>query len=151
MLRTTISRRMEQKKLKEMAESPATHTTKSIAFVLMGLFGVCLIAVLGTAIWLKEDKWFSAFKDGFAFLAGALATIIGYYFGNRNTDVAFEKAREATDRARDASAKVVTAEAKAEALKNEILDVTEMNDPVTSELPGTVGEGLLDKPRREKE
>lgn len=133
-----------------MAESQASQTTKIIAFSLMALFAICLLAVLTTAIYLRDSIWISSFKDGFAFLAGSLATIIGYYFGNRNTDVAYERARDATDEAKVATAKFGVAEAKAEALKKEILDVTSMNDPVTSETSSIASEGLLDKPQREE-
>ncbi len=132
-----------------MADAQASKTTKTMAYLLMGLFGFCLIAVLITAIWFDEDKrWFTAFKDGFAFLAGALATIIGYYFGNRNTDVAFEKAREATDRVKDATAKATAAENKAEAFREQILDVTTMNDPENPTRSPISGEDALDSPGR---
>ena len=122
-----------------------------MAYLLMGLFGICLVTVLAAAIRegdTESNRWFSSFKDGFAFLAGALATIIGYYFGNRNTDVAFEKAREATDEAKDATIRVRTAEAKAAALTNEIREVTKASDPVNSATSPIREEGQLDSPRR---
>jgi len=134
-----------------MTETQASKTTRTMAYLLMGLFGVCLVTVLVAAILqgdTENNRWFSSFKDGFAFLAGALATIIGYYFGNRNTDVAFERAREASDQAKDATDRVKTAEAKAAALTSEILEVTKASDPVNPTNSPVRDEDQLDRPLR---
>jgi uncharacterized membrane-anchored protein YitT (DUF2179 family) len=131
-----------------MNETQASRTTKTMAYLLMGLFGVCLVAVLVTAIWMDDDKrWYATFKDGFAFLAGALATIIGYYFGNRNTDAAFEKAKESADQAKVANEKQRAAETIANTLKNEIVGVTRSDDPVNPTNSPVLDEGALDIPR----
>lgn len=139
-----------------MAESPVTQTTRRIAFSLMALFAICLLTTLAMAVYFyyrssaesPDDKWLSTFKDGFAFLAGALATIIGYYFGNRNTDVAYERAREATDRAETASRRVKEAEAVNETLKKEFIDVASKDDAVETETSPFLDEGGLIKPNR---
>lgn len=133
-----------------MNDSQASRTTKNMAYLLMGLFAVCLLAVLVTAIWRDnpdKNPWYATFKDGFAFLAGALATIIGYYFGNRNTDAAFEKAQEATDQAKDATAKRRVAENVADTLKKEIIGVTKFDDPVNPTNSPVRDEDTLDTPR----
>lgn len=113
----------------------------------MALYAFCLIATLVTAIYFNTsvegtgEKWLGTFKDGFAFLAGALATIIGYYFGNRNTEVAFEKAREATEKTKQAEA---TTQAVTRALK----DATTADDPINSDVAPSIGE-VLELPRSE--
>ena len=126
-----------------MEENPVTRTTRRIAFALMGLYAFCLIATLVTAIYFNTstegnagEKWLGTFKDGFAFLAGALATIIGYYFGNRNTEVAFEKAREASEKTKQAEA---TTQAVTQALK----EATTADDPINSDVAPSIGEGLV--------
>jgi hypothetical protein len=90
---------------KEKPESSATETTKKIAYALMYVYGGCLAIILGTAIFFywqmpksvegkPDDRWLLVFKDGFAFLGGLLATIVGYYFGNRNVNDAIETAKK---------------------------------------------------------
>jgi hypothetical protein len=124
-----------------MEENPVTRTTRRIAFALMSLYAFCLIATLGTAIYFiavegnSGEKWLGTFKDGFAFLAGALATIIGYYFGNRNTEVAFETARKATEQTKQAEA---TTQAVTQALR----ETGTSDDPINSTVPPVIGEGL---------
>ena len=88
------------------------------------------------------------FQRRICFSGGRLATIIGYYFGNRNTDVAFERAQEASDEAKDATNRVKAAEAKAAALTSEILQVTKASDPINPTNSTVRGEDQLDKPLR---
>ncbi|HVF30646.1 MAG TPA: hypothetical protein VNA22_06725 [Pyrinomonadaceae bacterium] len=112
-----------------MADSPVVRTTRWIAFCLMALFAICLLTTLAVAV-LREDKWLSTFKDGFAFLAGSLATIVGYYFGNRNTDVALEQAKQATDKAVTATESAKQAAAVNDTLKREFADALSQDDAV---------------------
>lgn len=120
-----------------MNQNAAAKTTRMIALWLLAFYSLCLFTALITAIGFhfsgnidSGNLWYSVFKDGIALLAGALATVIGYYFGNRNTDVAFETAREATAQVRDAEQRTVEAEAKSENLKMEIMNVARQDDPV---------------------
>jgi len=67
-------------------EDPVQHTAKLLAFFIIFIFFTALIGV-GIASALNDNAdWFNLFKDGFLILAGAITTIIGYYFGSRRTE-----------------------------------------------------------------
>jgi hypothetical protein len=93
-------------------EGPIARTTKRIAYVLLGLYGICLIAVAVAAFSESPSSnrvWFDLFKSGFLLLGGALTTVIGYYFGSRGTQEAETTAGIALkdrDRAREELAEV---------------------------------------------
>jgi hypothetical protein len=110
----------------------------------MGAYGVCLATILVAAIFFygrgpgpkPDTQWLSVFKDGFAFLGGLLATIVGYYFGNRNVGDALEKAKEE-------EAKAGAAIATGNALKEQLTNATPKNDPADpSSAPTSSEEGL---------
>ncbi len=108
-------------------ESIIQLTAKRIAFGLILLFALSLLAILVTAITKPSggSLWFELFKEGFLFLSGALTTIIGYYFGSRGTQEA------------EKSAAIALAEAnrlKAEAEK-ERKDIEELQEFIEDEAP----------------
>jgi hypothetical protein len=76
---------------KGMPEGPIARTTKRIAYILLGLYGICLMAV-AVAAFIEGSSgdrvWFELFKSGFLLLGGALTTVIGYYFGSRGVQEA---------------------------------------------------------------
>jgi len=131
-----------------MAEGSIAQTTKRIAFGLMIFYGICLIITLVASIYFfKEqngDKWISTFKDGFAFLGGALATIIGYYFGNKNVGEAEERASSALEKAKQE-------ETKTQVLKKEVIDTAVKNDPVSAETSPIANESALVLPDEEQQ
>ena len=130
-----------------MSESPVVRTTRWLAFALMALFAICLLTTLGVAVLRPDDKWLTTFKDGFAFLAGALATIVGYYFGNRNTDVALERAKEATDKADTATQEAKQTAAVNDTLKRELIEASAQDDSIQGARPLVIDEDALVAPR----
>lgn len=75
----------------KIPEGPIARTTKRIAYILLGLYGICLVAVAVAAFSEapSDDRvWFELFKSGFLLLGGALTTVIGYYFGSRGVQEA---------------------------------------------------------------
>lgn len=149
-------------------EGAAARTSRRIAYSLMSAYGVCLIVILIFAIVFynyktigdkPDDRWLLVFKDGFAFLGGLLATIVGYYFGNKNVGDALEKAKDATDKfkvasevAKDATEKAKEATELADAktattasIKAEFKNLNRASDPVETEtLPVKDADGELD-------
>jgi prolipoprotein diacylglyceryltransferase len=115
----------------------------------MAAYGICLVTVLITAIkfywWTilipptPDDKWLNIFKDGFSFLGGLLATIVGYYFGNRNVGDALEKAKQG-------EVKAVEAKSVAQAVIEQLKDVTRQSDPVGTGIAPTASEEGLEGP-----
>lgn len=75
----------------KIPEGPIARTTKRIAYILLGLYGIGLAAVAAAAFseGSSGDRvWFELFKSGFLILGGALTTVIGYYFGSRGVQEA---------------------------------------------------------------
>jgi len=67
-------------------EDTFQYTTKIIAFALITIFLLVLIWS-GIVSTVKDDEtWFNLYKEGFLLLAGAITTIIGYYFGSRRAE-----------------------------------------------------------------
>ena len=149
-----------------------SRTTRKIAYILLTAYGVFISVVLVAAIYFyyrslgaekPDERWLGIFKDNLAFLSGLLATIIGYYFGNRNVSDALQKAREeeakagkAADRADLQEAKANEAievakqqEAKAETLKSQIIESSAGDDPVAPEASPTTNETVLDNPKKD--
>ena len=67
-------------------ENPMEYTAKMIAFAVLLVFAIGLIGAGLVSVFNNENntEWFNLFKDGFLILSGAIATIIGYYFGSKN-------------------------------------------------------------------
>ena len=88
------------------------RTTRNIAFYLLGLFGLFLIILL-ILHFIDDDNiqngkniWFDLFRSGFLFLSGALTTIIGYYFGNKNVAEAEKQAVESRQRVEELEVRI---------------------------------------------
>lgn len=144
----------------ELSEGSATRTTQYLAYILMGVYCTCIVVLLGAGIYLytpavpatdlipakpADDRWLLVFKDSFAFLAGLLATIVGYYFGNRNVNDALEKAKKEEAKATEAIKQVEAQEAKTTE-KVETVKAEEAKKTVTllSEMTTLVKEGKTD-------
>lgn len=120
-------------------ETPMFRASKNIAFFLLSLYGVSLIAVFVTAVFKSgEDSksWLDLFKSGFLLLGGALTTIIGYYFGSRGVQEAQATATLAIREADKAKEQVKTERIKGEAV-NEELRPTKEDFPLESP-PGSM-------------
>ncbi len=77
------------------SESSAARTAKYIAYSLIGIYGVLLIAIGIVAAYKTGDDskaWVDLLKSGFLILGGGLTSVIGYYFGSRGTQEAQEVA-----------------------------------------------------------
>jgi len=75
-----------ESKLNKQKADPIQKAANIIAFGMIGFFLIGLILVGGAAAYNNDNDWFILFKDGFLILAGAMTTIIGYYFGSRRTE-----------------------------------------------------------------
>ncbi|MDY8135362.1 hypothetical protein [Aquimarina sp. 2201CG5-10] len=82
-----------------------TQTTNAIAYIVLIVFSAFLAFVLYKAASLFSgtpgDKsseqgqiWLDIFNTGFLLLGGALTTLIGYYFGNKGSEVAQSNAEQ---------------------------------------------------------
>jgi|GEM_PF-4757522 len=80
--------------------------TKYITYTLLGTFVASLIALFSTSTALLRcdgkpadldvyKGWFDLMKNGLILLGTALTTIIGYYFGQRESSVAYQQADDA--------------------------------------------------------
>ncbi len=70
---------------------------RSIALFLLASY-VVLLALTGIVAAfrpLSDTAWVELFKSGFLLLGGGLTTVIGYYFGARETQEAVKSEREA--------------------------------------------------------
>jgi hypothetical protein len=88
---------------RQVPEGPK-NTSRAIAFFLLVFFGAALGFTGGVAAYRPEGDskdWLDLFKSGFLLLGGGLTTVIGYYFGSRETARAAEAATEAAASARD--------------------------------------------------
>ncbi|RZS93543.1 hypothetical protein [Aquimarina brevivitae] len=79
------------------------QTTNSIAYIVLFVFSIFLAIILYKAISLYTndgkmteygEKWLELFNNGFLLLGGALTTLIGYYFGNKGSEVAQSNAEK---------------------------------------------------------
>ena len=79
-------------------ESHTARISRTIAFLLIGIYGVSL-AIIGIVAALKsspgDEPWLELFKSGFLILGGGLTTVVGYYFGSRGVQEAQTSADEA--------------------------------------------------------
>jgi|GEM_PF-5952572 len=88
------------------------NATNVIAYVVLGVFCTFLFIILIKSFLLYSvvngdddpnlkyaEMWLSLFKDGFLLLGGALTTLIGYYFGNKNSEAALNAAEQYTKEA----------------------------------------------------
>lgn len=72
---------------KDPDENSIQHTAKMIAYSLISIFFIGLIGTGAVSALNNNSEWFNLFKDGFLILAGAITTIIGYYFGSKRTEI----------------------------------------------------------------
>ena len=72
---------------KDPEENTIQHTAKMIAYSLIFIFFIGLIGTGAVSAVNNDSEWFNLFKDGFLILAGAITTIIGYYFGSKRTEI----------------------------------------------------------------
>jgi len=89
--------------LTEQISRRFAETTNIIAMIVLVFFGV-LLGFIFYKVYsfdnLEEGSggkiWFDLFKEGFLLLGGALTTLIGFYFGSRNSELIarVDKARE---------------------------------------------------------
>lgn len=74
--------------------------TRNITYSVLGSFIFLLLILLFHAMTVKKNldssPWIELFRDGFLILSGILTTLIGYYFGNRNSDLAQEQIQNLT-------------------------------------------------------
>lgn len=89
-------------------ESSVARTSKHIAYFLLGLYGVALLAIGLVAAYIEgkdgsdSKPWLDLFKSGFLILGGGLTTVIGYYFGSRGEQQAQSNAKMARHEAEKA-------------------------------------------------
>lgn len=76
-------------------------TTRITYIVLCGYVVILLVLLVKALSSFSMDggaqvgeEWLALFKDGFLVLGGILTTLIGYYFGNRGSDVALKQVEE---------------------------------------------------------
>lgn len=76
------------------------NITRVITYGALGGFIILLVILLAISVYYYKDngadgiegqEWLSLFKDGFLVLSGVVTTLIGYYFGNRGTDLALQQ------------------------------------------------------------
>lgn len=72
---------------KDPDENVIQHTAKMIAYSLIFIFFIGLLGTGAVSAVNNNAEWFNLFKDGFLILAGAITTIIGYYFGSKRTEI----------------------------------------------------------------
>jgi hypothetical protein len=72
---------------KDPDENSIQHTAKMIAYSLILIFFIGLLGTGAVSAVNNNNEWFNLFKDGFLILAGAITTIIGYYFGSKRTEI----------------------------------------------------------------
>lgn len=72
---------------KDPDENSIQHTAKMIAYSLISIFFIGLLGTGFVSALNNNSEWFNLFKDGFLILAGAITTIIGYYFGSKRTEI----------------------------------------------------------------
>ena len=86
------------------------QTTNAIAYIVLFVFSVFLSIILYKATTLFTDdgkmtdsgqKWLEIFNNGFLLLGGALTTLIGYYFGNKGSEIAQSNAEKLLKEAED--------------------------------------------------
>lgn len=93
--------------IRESIVKSNNNATNVIAYVILGVFCTFLLVILIKSYNLYStiesnadpnlkyaEKWLSLFKDGFLLLGGALTTLIGYYFGNKNSEAALNAAEQ---------------------------------------------------------
>ncbi|MCK5443650.1 MAG: hypothetical protein KAJ23_17325 [Maribacter sp.] len=76
--------------------------TTRITYIVLGGYVVILLVLLVKALssfsmdngTQEGEEWLALFRDGFLLLGGILTTLIGYYFGNRGSDVALKQVEE---------------------------------------------------------
>jgi hypothetical protein len=86
--------------------------TTNITYIVLFGFVLLLLIILITAVFVFDvnsgnetgKEWFALFKDGFLVLSGVLTTLIGYYFGNRGSDLAVQQ----IERIRDENEKLLS-------------------------------------------
>jgi len=108
---------------KDPGENPIQHTAKIIAFTLILIFAAGLVGTGITAALRDNTEWFNLFKEGFLILSGAIATVIGYYFGSKNSEAAQSELTLEKER------KQAVIEAKDSILKD-LEDIASTSDPV---------------------
>lgn len=84
-------------------ERPTFHasTSRNLAFMLLGAFTLGIIFAGYGAYQFQDNAdgaWLDIFKSGFLILGGSLSSVIGYYFGSRESQAAEQsvKASQAT-------------------------------------------------------
>ena len=86
------------------------QTTNAIAYIVLFVFSIFLSIILYKAATLFTDdgkmtdsgqKWLEIFNNGFLLLGGALTTLIGYYFGNKGSEIAQSNAEKLLKEAED--------------------------------------------------
>ncbi len=110
-----------------LPEGPIQRTSKYIAFLLLILYSCCLLAVFYAAFNEAPTNgkiWFDLFKSGFLILGGALTTIIGYYFGSRGVQEAEASLNVALREAEKAKEKAEEEKRRADALDEEIKEIS---------------------------
>ena len=123
----------------KIPEGPIVRTSKTIAYILLSIYGLCLLIVMIAAF--KEQPsessiWFPLFKSGFLLLGGALTTVIGYYFGSRGVQEAEASANIALREAEKAKDELEKERKKAQELQEQL---SPTYDELTLEEP-TAGE-----------
>lgn len=109
-------------------ESSQERTTKRIAFILIGIYGVALV-IIGVTAAVKpapeNQTWVELLKSGFLILGGGLTTVIGYYFGSRGVQEAQTSAQQARIEAEKAKEETQKLEAVTPTLDEESLILPE--------------------------
>ncbi|MGA1873659.1 MAG: hypothetical protein ACMUHY_08290 [Thermoplasmatota archaeon] len=108
---------------KDPGENPIQHTAKIIAFALILLFAAGLVGTGVIAALRDNTEWFSLFKEGFLILSGAIATVIGYYFGSRSSEAA------QSELTLEKESKQAVIEAK-ESIMKDLEDIASTSDPI---------------------
>ena len=110
---------------KDPGENPIQHTAKIIAIALIMIFSMGLVGTGVTAALWNSTEWFNLFKEGFLILSGAIATVIGYYFGSKNSEAAQSDLTVERERSR------AVIEAK-DSIAKDLEDIASASDPIIS-------------------
>ena len=90
----------EPQTLNDLLRRNLDRLTTNITYIVLIGFILVLTILLIKAVLTdpsgtdKENAWLNLFRDGFLILSGILTTLIGYYFGNRGSNVAMKQAEE---------------------------------------------------------
>lgn len=143
----------QPKQAKGNLEIPA----QIIAYTLLGTFALSFCALLLINVHLNrhgsssdelKKAWFELMKTASVLLGTALTTVIGYYFGQRESaqvrreaHAAEIKAETKSEEAETASKKAETAEKEVEALREAVKDVA---SALPSNMPGNFNSARAD-------